>query len=140
MLIEDRHGLAMDGCLTPATATANGRPLEMAGGGDQRRSASGPTRAMTSGTREAVRLLAGTPTSRRTPRGGRGDRRPDDAASRVRREPEEAKRIEESRLARDDRAEVAERHRGEARVGSMFVFGLAVYNLVRIRNLVEQAA
>jgi transposase len=32
------------------------------------------------------------------------------------------------------------RHRGAARVGWMFVFGLAVYNLVRIRNLVEQPA
>src|SRR5207245_2764576 len=30
------------------------------------------------------------------------------------------------------------RHRGTARVGWMFVFGLAVYNLVRIRNLTEQ--
>ena len=31
------------------------------------------------------------------------------------------------------------RHRGRRRVGWMFVFGLAVYNLVRIRNLTEQA-
>ena len=30
------------------------------------------------------------------------------------------------------------RHRGVARVGWMFVFGLAVYNLVRLRNLVAQ--
>ena len=30
------------------------------------------------------------------------------------------------------------RHRGVARVGWMFLFGLAVYNLVRIRNLVAQ--
>lgn len=30
------------------------------------------------------------------------------------------------------------RHRGVARVGWMFVFGLAVYNLVRMRNLVVQ--
>src|SRR6516165_8556635 len=27
------------------------------------------------------------------------------------------------------------RHRGRARVGWMFIFGLAVYNLVRLRNL-----
>ena len=32
------------------------------------------------------------------------------------------------------------RHRGRRRVGWMFVFSLAVYNLVRIRNLAEQAA
>jgi hypothetical protein len=32
------------------------------------------------------------------------------------------------------------RHRGRRRVGWMFVFSLAVYNLVRIRNLTEQAA
>jgi hypothetical protein len=30
------------------------------------------------------------------------------------------------------------RHRGRRRVGWMFVFSLAVYNLVRIRNLTEQ--
>ncbi len=29
------------------------------------------------------------------------------------------------------------RHRGSRRVGWMFVFSLAVYNLVRIRNLAE---
>jgi len=32
------------------------------------------------------------------------------------------------------------RHRGTERVGWIFVFGLAVYNLLRIRNLVEQQA
>lgn len=32
------------------------------------------------------------------------------------------------------------RHRGEARVNWMFVFATAVYNLVRIRNLIEAAA
>jgi len=32
------------------------------------------------------------------------------------------------------------RQRGRRRVGWMFVFNLAVYNLVRIRNLTEQAA
>ncbi|MDR7418120.1 MAG: transposase, partial [Armatimonadota bacterium] len=32
------------------------------------------------------------------------------------------------------------RHRGEDRVNWMFVFATAVYNLVRIRNLVEAAA
>src|SRR5262245_49756800 len=32
------------------------------------------------------------------------------------------------------------RHRGRRRVGWMFVFSLAVYHLVRIRNLTEQAA
>jgi transposase len=32
------------------------------------------------------------------------------------------------------------RHRGTARVGWMFAFTLAIYNLVRIRNLVEQRA
>jgi hypothetical protein len=32
------------------------------------------------------------------------------------------------------------RHRGVTRVGWMFVFGLAVYNLVRMRNLTVQPA
>ena len=32
------------------------------------------------------------------------------------------------------------RHRGRRRVGWMFVFSLAVYNLVRIRNLAECSA
>ena len=31
------------------------------------------------------------------------------------------------------------RHRGRARVSWMFIFGLAAYNLVRIRNLAEAA-
>ena len=31
------------------------------------------------------------------------------------------------------------RHRGTARVEWMFVFGLAAYNLVRIRNLAAQS-
>ena len=31
------------------------------------------------------------------------------------------------------------RHRGTARVEWMFLFGLAAYNLVRIRNLAEQS-
>ena len=31
------------------------------------------------------------------------------------------------------------RHRGVARVGWMFTFGLAVYNLVRMRNLAVQS-
>jgi hypothetical protein len=32
------------------------------------------------------------------------------------------------------------RHRGSARVGWMFRFALAVYNLVRMRNLLPAAA
>jgi hypothetical protein len=32
------------------------------------------------------------------------------------------------------------RHRGTARVGWMFTFGVAVYNLVRMRNLIEVRA
>jgi hypothetical protein len=32
------------------------------------------------------------------------------------------------------------RHRGRARVGRMFVFGLAAYSLLRIRNLTWAAA
>ena len=145
VLMENRHGLAVDGCLTPATGYGErAAALEMAG------------RAATSGritvgadkgydTRDfvqAVRLLAVTPhvaqnTSRRASAiDGRTTRHPGYAESQQRR-----KRIEEIfgwlktiGLMRQTR------HRGKARVGWMFVFGLAVYNLVRIRNLVEQEA
>jgi transposase len=145
VLMENRHGLAVDGCLTPATGYGErAAALEMAG------------RAATSGritvgadkgydTRDfvqAVRLLEVTPhvaqnTSRRASAiDGRTTRHPGYAESQQKR-----KRIEEIfgwlktiGLMRQTR------HRGKARVGWMFVFGLAVYNLVRIRNLVEQEA
>jgi len=44
------------------------------------------------------------------------------------------------RPAQDGRPAAEARHRGVARVGWMFTFGLAVYNLVRIRNLAYRRA
>jgi IS5 family transposase len=145
VLMENRHGLAVDGCLTPATGHGErAAALELAG----RAALKG---RITLGADkgydprdfvQAVRLLEVTPhvaqhTSRRASAiDGRTTRHPGYAASQQKR-----KRIEEIfgwlktiGLMRQTR------YRGKRRVGWMFVFGLAVYNLVRIRNLVEQAA
>jgi transposase len=143
VLMENRHGLAVDGSLTPATGFAEReQALVMA--------ARLPARArVTLGadksydTRDFVdglRGLAVTPhvaqniTKRSSAIDRRTTRHPGYLASQRRR-----KRIEEIfgwlkmiGLLRKTR------HRGVARVGWMFTFGLAVYNLVRMRNLVMQ--
>jgi Transposase domain (DUF772)/Transposase DDE domain len=143
VLMENRHGLAVDGSLTPATGFAEReQALVMA--------ARLPTRArVTLGadksydTRDFVdglRGLAVTPqvaqniTKRASAIDRRTTRHAGYLASQRRR-----KRIEEIfgwlkmvGLLRKTR------HRGVARVGWMFTFGLAVYNLVRMRRLVAQ--
>ncbi len=121
VLMENRHGLAVDGCLTAADGYGErAAGLEMIG-------AVAATRRITLAadkaydTRdfvEALRLLQAT-------------RHPGYEVSQQKR-----KRIEEIfgwlktiGLMRQTR------FRGRRRVGWMFVFSLAVYNLVRIRNL-----
>jgi hypothetical protein len=144
VLMENRHGLAVDASLTPATGFAEReQALAMA--------ARLPTRArVTRGadksydTRDFVDALRGlvvTPhvaqntTNRSSTIDQRTTRHPGYLASQRRR-----KRIEEIfgwlktvGLLRKTR------HRGVARVGWMFTFGLAVYNLVRMRNLADQS-
>jgi transposase len=145
VLMENRHGLAVEGCVTAASGYGErAAALEMIGG-------RAPAERVTLGadkaydTRDfvgAVRLLQVTPhvaqntSGRSSAIDGRTTRHDGYAVSQQKR-----KRIEEIfgwlktiGLLRKTR------HRGRARVGWMFVFGLAVYNLVRLRNLAEHAA
>jgi transposase len=143
VLMENRHGLAVDGTLTAATGYGErAGALEMVGRVAR-------TGRITLGADKgydirdfvgAVRLLDVTPhvaqntSNRSSAIDARTTRHAGYAVSQ-----EKRKRIEEIfgwlktvGLLRQTR------HRGRARVGWMFLFGLAVYNLVRIRNLEEQ--
>ena len=143
VLMENRHGLAVDGCVRPASGHAErAAALELLGALD-------PADRVTLGadkgydTRDfvaAVRLLGVTPhvaqntTHRASAIDGRTTRHPGYAVSQRRRQ-----RVEEIfgwlktvGLMRKTR------HRGTRRVDWMFTFALAAYNLVRIRNLSAQ--
>jgi hypothetical protein len=141
VLMENRHGLAVDGSLTPATgfaereqalAMATRLPAGATLGADK----SYDTRDFV----DALRGLAVTPhvaqniTKRASALDRRTTRHPGYQTSQRHR-----KRIEEIfgwlkmvGLLRKTR------HRGVARVGWMFTFGLAVYNLVRMRRLAAE--
>jgi hypothetical protein len=145
VLMENRHGLAVAGGVTTAAGYGErAAALAMLGGRPQPgRVTLGADKAYdTRDFVEAVRLLEVTPhvaqntTNRSSAIDGRTTRHPGYGVSQQRR-----KRIEEIfgwlktiGLLRKTR------HRGRARVGWMFIFALAVYNLVRLRNLAEQAA
>ena len=142
VLMENRHGLAVDSSLTPATgfaereqalAMATRLPAGATLGADK----SYDTRAFV----DALRGLAVTPhvAQHITRRASAIDRRTTRHAG-YEMSQQHRKRIEEIfgwlkmiGLLRKTR------HRGVARVGWMFTFGLAVYNLVRMRRLVVQA-
>ena len=145
VLMENRHGLAVEGDVTLATGYGErAAALEMVG---QVASTGRVTVGADKGydTRDfvaAVRLLQVTPhvaqntTNRSSAIDRRTTRHAGYAASQRKR-----KRVEEIfgwiktvGLLRKTR------HRGRARVGWMFIFALAVYNLVRIRNLAEAPA
>ena len=145
VLMENRHGLAVDGCLTLANGYGErAAALEMVG---PRATTHRVTLAADKAydSRDfvgALRLLQVTPhvaqntSNRASAIDGRTTRHVGYEVSQQKR-----KRIEEIfgwlktiGLMRQTR------HRGRRRVGWMFVFSLAVYNLVRIRNLAEQAA
>jgi transposase len=145
VLMDNRHGLAVDGCVLPASGHAErAAALALLGA----REATGPvTVGADKGydTRDfvaAVRLLGVTPhvaqntRHRRSAIDGRTTRHAGYAISQRRR-----KRVEEIfgwlktiGLMRKTR------HRGTRRVDWMVTFALAAYNLVRIRNLVGQVA
>jgi transposase len=142
VLMENRHGLAVDGCLTPANGYGErAAALDMVGPVAMTRRV---TLAADKGydSRDfvgALRLLQVTPhvaqntSNRSSAIDRRTTRHAGYAVSQQKR-----KRIEEVfgwlktiGLMRQTR------FRGRRRVGWMFVFSLAVYNLVRIRNLAE---
>jgi transposase len=143
VLMENRNGLAVAGCVLPASGYAErAAALDLVGGLPP----GGPrTLGADKGydTRDfvgAVRLLGVTPhvaqnaTNRRSALDGRTTRHAGYAVSQRRR-----KRVEEIfgwlktiGLMRKTR------HRGTRRVDWMFTFALAAYNLVRIRNLTVQ--
>jgi len=138
VLMENRHGLAVDGSLTPATGFAEreqalAMATQLPAGATLGADKSYDTRDFVAG----LRGLAVTPhvaqntTKRSSAIDGRTTRHPGYRVSQ-----RERKRIEEIfgwlkqiGLLRKTR------HRGVARVGWMFTFGLAVYNLIRMRNL-----
>lgn len=140
VLMDHRHGLAVGGQLTPAGASAerDAAVVLAAGGIGRARATLAADKAYD--TRDFVatlRALGVTPhlaqhtTKRRSAIDGRTTRHPGYALSQRAR-----KRVEEIfgwlktvALLRQTR------HRGRARVSWMFLFGLAAYNLIRIRNL-----
>jgi transposase len=142
VLMDNRHGLAVEGCVTPASGYGErAAALELVGhrarGG---RITVGADKGYdTRDFVEALRLLQVTPhvaqntSNRSSAIDRRTTRHPGYGVSQWKRQ-----RVEEIfgwlktvGLLRKTR------HRGRARVHWMFTFGLAVYNLVRIRNLAE---
>lgn len=145
VLMENRNGLAVGGCVRPASGYAErAAALELLGALKrwQRITLAADKGYDIRDFVAAIRLLGVTPhvaqnTSRRASAiDGRTTRHAGYAGSQRRR-----KRVEEIfgwlktiGLMRKTR------HRGTRRVDWMFTFALAVYNLVRIRNLTTQAA
>jgi transposase len=145
VLMENRHGLVVDAQVTQATGTAEREAaLEMV---DRRPRAQRVTVGADKGYDThafvvALRTLEITPHVAQNTSGrgsaidARTTRHPGYAVSQWKR-----KRVEEAfgwlktiGLMRKTR------HRGEERVNWMFVFATAVYNLVRLRNLMQAAA
>jgi transposase len=145
VLMENHHGLAVAGCVTRAIGRGErAAALELIGALEPRgRVTLGADKAYdTRDFVQAVRLLQVTPhvAQNNTARASAIDERTTRHAGYVISQ-QKRKRIEEIfgwlktiGLLRKTR------HRGRVRVGWMFIFGLAVYNLVRLRNLAEQAA
>jgi transposase len=143
VLMENRHGLVVNACLTQATGLAERETaLAMAMNLPPGATLGADKGYDTAGFVEGLRALGVTPhvaqhtTRRRSAIDGRTTRHGGYAVSQRKRKVVEeifgwAKTIALLRKAR---------HRGVRRVGWMFIFGLAVYNLVRIRTLTWQPA
>jgi transposase len=141
-LMENRHGLVVDTCVTQAIGTAE-REAAAAMATNLRRGATvgGDKGYDTCGFVAALRSLGLTPhvaqiTHRTSAIDGRTTRHPGYAVSQQKR-----KLVEEVfgwlktvALFRKTR------HRGVRRVGWLFTLGAALYNVVRIRNLIAAAA
>jgi transposase len=143
-LMENRHGLVVDTCVTQATGTAEREAalaMVEAIPGQHRITLGTDKNYDTRDFVRELRELRATPhvaqhtTGRASMIDGRTTRHPGYAISQQRR-----KRVEEifgwmktvGRLRKT-------RHRGAARVGWMFMFAAAVYNLVRMRTLMAVA-
>src|SRR5437899_3379830 len=140
VLMDHRHGLAVGGRLTPAGASAERDAAVVLAAGAIARARATVAADKAYDTRDFVatlRALGVTPhvaqntTNRRSAIDARTTRHPGYMLSQRAR-----KRVEEIfgwlktvALLRQTR------HRGRARVSWMFLFGLAAYNLIRIRNL-----
>jgi transposase len=138
VLMENRNGLAVDSCVTQAKGTTEREAAAVMACNLPAGATLGADKAYDTGNFVAtVRAQQITPhvaqntTNRRSAIDGRTTRHPGYAVSQQKR-----KRVEEIfgwaktiGLCRQTR------HRGVRRVGWMFVFAVAVYNLVRIRNL-----
>ena len=138
VLMENRHGLAIESCVTQATGMAE-REAALAMARSLPRGATlGADKGYdTTGFVEDLRGLGVTPhvaqntTQRRSAIDGRTTRHPGYLVSQLKR-----KLVEEIfGWAKTVALLRKTRHRGVRRVGWMFTFALAVYNLVRIRNL-----
>jgi transposase len=143
VLMENRHGLAVDGCVTQATGTAERETaLAMASNLPAGATLGADKGYDVPGFVDAVRDLSVTPhvaqntTNRRSAIDGRTTRHAGYAVSQRKR-----KRVEEIfGWAKTIALFRKTRHRGTRRVGWLFIFALAVYNLVRIRNLTSAGA
>ena len=136
VLMDNRHGLAVDGRLTEATSRSEREAgLDMAWDIGRRRATLGADKAYdTRGFVDGLRELNITPhvaAKKRSAVDGRTTRHPGYGTSQKKR-----KRVEEIfgwlktvALLRKTR------HRGKRRVGWIFRFALAAYNLIRMRNL-----
>jgi transposase len=142
-IIDNRHGLVVNAVATPATGTAErDAGIELASALPDGATLGADKGYDTRGFVEALRSLGVTPhvaqntSNRSSAIDGRTTRHPGYLVSQRKR-----KLIEEVfgwlktvGLMRNLR------HRGTPRVDWMFTFATAVYNLIRIRNLTEQAA
>jgi transposase len=138
VLMENRHGLAVDTCVTQATGTAEREaavalamnlPAGATLGADKGYDTGGFVAALRE--QQITPHVAQNRTNRRSAIDGRTTRHPGYTISQQKR-----KRVEEIfGWAKTVGLFRQTRHRGVRRVGWMFTFALAVYNLVRIRNL-----
>jgi len=138
VLMENRHGFAVDTCVTQATGTAERETALVLATNLPAGATLGADKGYdTADFVERLRTLRVTPhvaqhdTNRQSAIDGRTTRHPGYAVSQRKR-----KLVEEIfGWAKTVALFRKTRHRGVRRVGWMFTFALAVYNLVRIRNL-----